>query len=238
MTRRPAARASVLALAWLLPCASLHAQQSSRPEIDPGQVQKRIVPPPAPEPPLPALRLPAPIAAPLAAPQRFVLAGVTIEGATVFDAAALAPVYEEFLAREIGTGEIERILQRITDKYRDAGYFLSRAIALPQALDQGVLHVSVIEGYVRRVAFRDARPGDDERLARYFAEAVESRPARLAPVERALLLAEDLPGIHLRPSLVAVDEPAGVYDLVIAVDYAAFSGFGLLDNRGTESLGP
>jgi hemolysin activation/secretion protein len=233
-----AVRAGVLVLAWLLPCASLSAQPAIRPDVDPGQVQKRIPAPMAPEPALPELRLPAPAAAPLAAPLRFVLAGVTIDGVTVFDAAALTPLYEDYLAREIGTGDVERILQRITATYRDAGYFLSRAIALPQALDHGVLQVTVVEGYVRRVVFRDARPGDDERLARYFVEAVQDRPARLAPVERALLLADDLPGVHLRPSLVPVDERAGVYDLVVDVDYVAFSGFASFDNRGTESLGP
>jgi hemolysin activation/secretion protein len=237
-----AARSAIIqaavALASLVPGAPLCAQQTVRPEIDPGQVQRRIATPPAVEPPLPALQVPTPAAAPAIAPSRFVLAGVTIDGTSVFDAAALTPVYEEFLAREIGTEDVERILQRITTKYRDAGYFLTRAIALPQALEQGVLRVTVIEGYVRRVTFRGARPGDDQRLNRYFATALEDRPAQLAPVECALLLVDDLPGVHLRPVLVPVDERSGIYDLVLTVEYATFSGFASLDNLGSEALGP
>jgi hemolysin activation/secretion protein len=229
----------VLALAWAWAGTSVFAQQTVRPDVDPGQVQKRIPIPAAPEKPLPALQLPSP--GPPRAPSvdmRFVLAGVTIDGAAAIDATALTPLYEEFLAREIDLADVERILGRITARYRDAGFFLSRALAGPQALDQGVLRVTVVEGYVRQVLLRGARPGDEERLARFFADVTRSRPLRLATVERALLIANDLPGVHLSARLEPVDENAGAYDLVLAVEYQRLAGFASLDNRGTESLGP
>src|SRR5690348_5336508 len=114
----------MLAFAALFGCGEAAAQQAFRPEIDPGQVQKRIPEPrEAPAPP-PELHVPAPAPVTPGAPLRFVLTGVVIEGNTVFDAAALSPLYESHLVQEGDLGDIERIGQASTAKYRGAGLLL------------------------------------------------------------------------------------------------------------------
>jgi hemolysin activation/secretion protein len=218
---------------------SAFAQQIVRPDIDPGLVQRRIPAPSAPERAAPALSLPAPREAAPGLERRFVLAGVVIEGATVFAAQELAPFYENDLAREIGEPDVERILADITAAYRRKGYFLSRAIALPQPVEAGVLRVTVIEGYVRRVVLEGARPGEEEGVLRYFAEVVGDRPLRLDRLERVLLLVGALPGLEAHASLApAEDERSGAFDLVLRLDHRSLAGTASLDNRGTESLGP
>jgi hemolysin activation/secretion protein len=237
--RRAAARAAaVLALVLLAAGGAAEAQQAARPEIDPGQVQKRIPPPSAPVAPAPTLRVPVPAPVTPGATLRFVLTGVVIDGATVFDAAALAPAYESYLAKRIDLGDVEKILAAITGKYRAEGYFLSRAVARPQPLALGILHVTVIEGYVRKIVFRGAGAADQARLAPYFAGIAGRRPALLPPLERALLLANDLPGLRLAASLESADEATGAYDLVLRVARQRVSAFASLDNRGSETLGP
>jgi hemolysin activation/secretion protein len=239
---RAAARAALAAAIILFVTPALpgaaDAQQSVRPEINPGQVQKRIPLPPERQQEPPELRVPAPAAAAPAAPLRFVLTGVVIDGATAFSPAALAPAYEPYLAREIGRDELQKILRAITDKYRTAGYFLSRAVAPPQPLTQGILRIRMIEGYVRRVRFENAEPDEAARLSLYFTGIVGRRPARLPPLERALLLVNDIPGLQVAPRLDAADERNGVYDLILHVRRRRIDGFASLDNRGTESLGP
>ena len=226
---------AVALLLWLM--SSAQAQQAVRPEVDPGQVQKRIpLPEPRNAPPAP-LSLPAPSASVPAGTLHVVLGGVVIEGNTVFDAAALAPTYEDALARDVDLAAISRILQRITDKYRDAGYFLSRAVAPPQSLERGILRIKVIEGYVERVSFSGADRGA-RRLEPYFAQVTAARPLRLATLERAILLVNDLPGLHVAPALTPIDEAAGRYALTLALEYRPLGGFASLDNRGPKSLGP
>src|SRR5215469_9484676 len=88
----------ILVVAALLAAHSTRAQTEGR--SDAGRVQQRFEREAPPQPPT----LP-----PLAAPQQppgvsgpsgtFVLAAVDIEGATVYDPAALAPLYEPYLAR-------------------------------------------------------------------------------------------------------------------------------------------
>jgi len=221
---------------WLM--SPVQAQQTIRPEVDPGQVQKRIpLPSERREPPEP-LRLPTPPeASPPAGKLHFVLAGVVLDGNTVFDAAALASTYEDYLARDIDVSTVATILQRITAKYRDQGYFLSRAVALPQSIDRGILRIKVIEGYVERVTFRGATSGE-ARLRPYLDQVTANRPLRLDTLERAILLVNDLPGLHVASSLEPVNEQAGAYELVLRLDYRPVAGFASLDNRGPESLGP
>lgn len=226
---------AVALILWLM--SSAQAQQAVRPEVDPGLVQKRIpLPEPRNTPPAP-LSVPTPSPSVPASTLHVVLGGVTIEGNTVFDAAALAPTYEDALAREVDVAAINRILQRITAKYRDAGYFLSRAVAPPQSLDRGILRIKVIEGYVERVTFSGADSGA-RRLEPYFAAVTAARPLRLATLERAILLVNDLPGLHVAPALTPIDEAAGRYALTLALEYRPFAGFASLDNRGPKSLGP
>ena len=220
---------------WLM--SSAQAQQSVRPEVDPGQVQRRIpLPEPRVTPPEPLL-LPTPKASAQTGTLHVVLAGVVIEGNTVFDSAALAPAYEDALARDADLAVINLILQRITEKYRDAGYFLSHAVAPPQSLEGGILRIKVIEGYVDRVTFSGA-DSRSPRLRPYFAAVTAARPLRLATLERAILLVNDLPGLHVAPALTPIDEAAGRYALTLALEYRPFAGFASLDNRGPRSLGP
>ena len=226
---------AVALMLWLM--SSAQAQQALRPEVAPGLVQKRIpLPEPRNAPPAP-LSLPTPAASVPPGTLHVVLAGVVIEGNTVFDARALASTYEDELARDVDLAAINLILQRITVKYRDEGYFLSRAVAPPQSLERGILRIKVIEGYVERVTFSGADSGA-RRLQRYFADVTAARPLRLATLERAILLVNDLPGLHVAPALTPLDEEGRRYALTLALDYRPLAGFASLDNRGPKSLGP
>jgi len=80
--------------------------------------------------------------------QPFILTGVTLRGATVFKPQDLAPLYERYLTRFVEVSDIAKIAEAITEKYRSAGYFLSRAIVPAQETVSGLLVVEVIEGYI------------------------------------------------------------------------------------------
>lgn len=167
---------------------------------------------------------------------RFVLAAVVVEGATVFDPVKFAPFYEDLLAREIGLPDVEKILAQITKMYRDNGYILSRAVALPQPLETGVLRVDVIEGYVDAVD-NEGLDGEAGMLAPYVARIKGDRPLRLKTLERNILLINDISGIKIDPRLKPIDEAEGRYTLVLNVDRSFVDGLAYLNNRGTPSVG-
>lgn len=174
---------------------------------------------------------PDPCAAPGAC---FVLTGLTIEGVTAYPLRDLAPLYADYLAREVSTEDLVRIAQAITDKYRADGYFLSRAVVPPQP-GGGHARIRVYEGRIDEVEVTgDAAPA----LEALLAGLTERRPLRLADLERRLTLATDLPGVRARSSIEPVlDDPAS-HRLVVSAGLSPWTGSLYVDNRGTDAVGP
>jgi hemolysin activation/secretion protein len=179
-----------------------------------------------------------PVAPPGAAAGGFVLAAVSIHGGTIFNSGELEPTYREYLGRRVGTEEIAQIVQAITAKYREAGFFLSHAVASPQPLAGGILDVRVIEGYIERVTITGRTPDLDPEVQPYTAGVIDERPLRLATLERTLTIVKDLPGLTYSPSITPVDEATGRYELVLSADAKLVSGWVAVDNRGAAYEGP
>jgi hemolysin activation/secretion protein len=175
---------------------------------------------------------------PGAAQIRFTLVGVEIEGSTVYQAADLAPLYAEFLAREVGTGDLDEIARRITAKYRTDGYILSRAMVPAQRISAGIVRIQIIEGFIDGTRIEGSFRGDRALLERYLEKISASRPLRAADLERYLLLANDLPGVSARAVLAASPTQLGASDLTLLVDQDVMQGSASLDNRGTRYVGP
>jgi len=165
---------------------------------------------------------------------RFVLTGLTVDGVSAYPLRDLAPLYADYLAREISTDDLVKIAQAITDKYRADGYFLSRATVPPQA-PGGHARIRVYEGYIGEVEVTgDAAPA----LEALLSGLTERRPLRLGDLERRLMLATDLPGVQPRSRIEPVIDDPARHKLVVAAGLRRWTGSLYLDNRGTEAVGP
>jgi hemolysin activation/secretion protein len=168
---------------------------------------------------------------------QFTLRAVILEGAEAIEPDDLRSVYEDMLDRPSTVADIETVLDSITRVYRERGYFLSRAIAPPQDLADGVLRVRVIEGYVSEVEFKGPEQAAIN-FRNYAKPVLDDRPLRLPVLERAILLISDVSGVVVRPSLEPEDEERGRYRLVLAIDQSPVDGLVLFDNSGSPSAGP
>lgn len=218
---------------------------------DPGRTQQRFTPPPQPRTttdqvvPLiePEQRVPGD-----AARIRFNLASVNVTGSTVYNAAALQATYGELVGKEISLADAQAIADRITTKYRNDGYILSRAIVPAQRISGGALTIQVIEGYIKDFRI-DADFGGSEspgfissikgKLAAYAQKIVGSRPVTSKAMERYLLLANDLPGITAQAVLAPAqgNEP-GAATLVVNAKRKLIDVFASADNYGSRFSGP
>ncbi len=187
------------------------------------------------EAPLPAgvTRGPETVGAPAVHP--FILKDVVVEGATVFDAAAFRPQYNDYLLRTVGASELAHIAEAVTAMYRDAGYFLSRAIIPAQDVAGGRLRIQIVEGYIDRVSIE----GDGaQELAAYASDLLAERPARLATLERTLYLMGDVAGIRFKSSRMAPDgDDLARHKLIISADRVDFDASFYSDNRGRPEAG-
>jgi hemolysin activation/secretion protein len=230
-----------LCLALVLIAAAPSVAQTVAPSAEPGRIQERFRPTPAPSA-VPEISVPTMRAAPPpaeAAAVRFRLAGIVADGVTVYDAAALTPLYSEFLDRDVTLAEIYDIAARITSKYRNDGYVLAQAIVPAQRISGGIVHIRVMEGAIDRIQIEGEAGEQNNRLLRAYADKIRnSRPLKSADLERYLLLANDIPGVNVRSVLTPSAETPGAADMTLLVQRTAVDGSIGVDNRGTRFLGP
>ena len=165
---------------------------------------------------------------------RFQLTGVNIVGATVFPPETFRPLYADLIGKEVGLSDILDLADKIEGTYREHGYIISRAYVPPQRVGNGVFTINVVEGYIKGIAIEGGDSGVRNLVQAYLAPVTQSRPLTLEPMERGLLLSNDLPGVTaaglLRP---AADQP-GASDLVVNVSEQPITGGFNVDNRGSK----
>ena len=95
------------------------------------------------------------------------------------------------------------LAQKITSKYGNDGYVLSRAIVPPQQLspDGAIVHIDVVEGYIDKVEWPRQLARYRDFFTAYAAKITAQRPVNIRTIERYLLLAGDLPGLKFKTSL-------------------------------------
>ncbi len=168
----------------------------------------------------------------------FILHGVEVVGNSVYSATELSPLYATYLHQEVTLATIYQLARSITAKYRNDGYLLCQTIVPAQQIKDGMIRLQVVEGYISRVVvegdYRDFR----ELLRRTVGDVTENKPLQAAALERALLLANDLPGLSVKGLLRPAEHDVGAAELVVVVTAQpvtlSFGG----DNRGSRYIGP
>lgn len=230
-----AARAIFLRACALALLVAIVPHQAFAQATDAGRVEERIPEHPAEDVPPEAPSIQSPGTAKTGRIQPFLLKRLVFSGNTALEEATLAQATQDFVGAQIDQDKLRALLEAATKAYRDEGYFLSRAVLMPQKIEQGVLTVTVIEGYLAAVDI-DAPEEDD--LAVYFEDVLAQRPARLATFERAIQLASGLYGTKLVDTALKQDpkDPAR-FTLVLKASLKRFTAQLYADNRGTESSG-
>jgi len=208
----------------------------------PGRERERFVTPPPPlsQPGGPAIVLPS-TAPPTGAEKIKVnVRDICIKGATVYTKDQLAPLYAGLIGHDVTVQALYDLAKAITAKYGKDGYVLSRAIVPPQAFSPhgAVPCLQVIEGYIDRVEWPAAVATYRNFFSDYTAKITAERPTNVRTLERYLLLAGDLPGLHFSASLKPSKTNEGAATLVVAVIEKPIDAFGRYDNRGTPQRGP
>ena len=199
--------------------------------------------------PQPAPRLSPALEAPPLQPQtgpgavaEIAVGAVRITGAAAVPPAALAPAIAGLAETTIPLARIEEARLGILRAYRDAGYPFAAVNAgvtprggTPPVAD---LNFAVTEGFVAEVKLEgDIGPAGTQVL-RFLNRLIGQRPVSSAAIERALLLAQDIPGLTVRGTLRPLANEPGALLLVAQVERKSYSGYVNLDNRGYRLVGP
>jgi hemolysin activation/secretion protein len=164
----------------------------------------------------------------------FQLNGVTIVGATVFTPDQLRPLYADLLGKQVALPDILDVADKIEGLYREHGFIISRAYVPPQKVGNGVFTINVVEGYISGISVEGGDPGVRGLVQAYLAPVTQVRPLTIAPMERGLLLSNDLPGVTAAGLLRPAQDQPGASDLVVNLDEQPITGGFNVDNRGSK----
>ncbi len=164
--------------------------------------------------------------------------GFVIEGASLIPEAELKAMIADQTDRDLSLGDLQKLTARISDAYRQRGYF-ARSYLPAQEPRDGIIRITVIEGHFGKII--QAQP-PRRANAEFVTSVAGSRLQPGAPysadaLERGLLLANDLPGVTVDGTLKA-GNATGTSDLLLEItDDPLLSGYVSGDNSGTRATG-
>ena len=191
------------------------------------------VPTPA---PAPSLSVPVPaqneaIQALLA--HRLVPRQFDVSGVTALDFQKVTDLLEPLAGKEITVAELIQRTDAITQLYRDAGYALSFALIQSQDFRDGLVKVTVVEGYVGSTRIEGDAGNAAAKIRDYAARIEAERPLTRATLERYLNLMTTVAGATIKPELTLPKRADGSTELVVNMGYKAFRLDAGIGNLGT-----
>lgn len=185
-----------------------------------------------------ALETATPPINPQATKIRFKLASLILEGNHVYSTQELEKLYSKDLGKVISVADLYRIVQSITNYYRNHGYILSRALLPPQHVAKGVVHVRVVEGFISKVNVIGHPYKAKHIIERYSEQIKQARPLQLKILEYVLLVANEIPGVSTRAVLQPSATVPGAAELNLDTNITRLTGYLSYDNYGSRYVGP
>src|SRR3984885_7458517 len=237
-SKRPrSARLLAAAPALCLLPLLVHAAGPSIPGAGSILQQSQPVLPPAPSGTETGLAIEQPAGGTLPPSAPFAVKAFELSGNTVFDTPTLHALISEAEGKSLTLPQLGQIAARITDYYHSHGYPLGRAIIPAQTIKDGRVRIVIIEARYGQIALDNRSRVVDPLLQATLAPLQSGQAISDAPLNHALLLLSDIPGVAVVPTLKP-GETVGTSDLQVQTDpTAALTGNAALDNDGNRYTG-
>lgn len=168
----------------------------------------------------------------------FVLRSILVEHAHSISSPELATAASPYIGKTVSQADLASIAETISEKYRAAGYHLSRAIVPPQNINSGRVRIRIIEGSITDIVV------EGYNSSRYGVRAIlepilNENPSRLMTLERYLLLVNERPGTRVTDTaLTEIGNGSGRFKLTVQVEnWRVYSAAGIA-NWSPPSVGP
>lgn len=123
---------------------------------------------------------------------------VQFQGGSVFELKKLAELVKPLIKRDVTKAEIVAVLNAITEQYIKAGYVLSFASLPSQKVENGLLKIVLVEGYIARQEIVIEDENVKARVKKFADKMQGEKPLTKATFERYAHLIEATPGYKFK----------------------------------------
>jgi hemolysin activation/secretion protein len=178
---------------------------------------------------------PAPAAS--AGGESFLVQHIEIRGNTLLPSAVLRAIVGPSEGKMLNLAALEDIAARITQRYRERGYLLSRAYVPAQTVANDTVHIAVLEARYGDIMFTNSSRVSDRLLKSYLTPLDPGSPITEKGLQRVLLLLSDVPGAVVNSTLAPGVRVAASDLELSAVAGAPYGGSVGIDNAGNRYTG-
>ncbi|KGD89372.1 ShlB-type family protein [Achromobacter sp. RTa] len=165
--------------------------------------------------------------------QRIVPRHFDVSGVRAIPFEEVSALLTPLAGKEISLGELVQQVDKITLLYREKGYPLSFALVQNQTFANGLVVVTVVEGFIGSVRIEGDIGNALDRLETLAGPLKEEKPLKQATLERQLNLMRTVPGVKFTPSLDLPRRADGATELVLAASRQPVSLTGGIADLGT-----
>lgn len=171
-------------------------------------------------------------------PLTFMLQDLRIRGTHYLPLITLQSIYREKVGKPISLDELHQIAGQITQHYHKEGYILTQAILPAQTIQDGIVTIQVVEGYIASIDIEGKMTKPNKALLFKLGEWVKnSKPLHARALERYVLSANEIPGLTVQTILKPSKVP-GASDLILLTNSRFIEAFISFDNRLSKRYGP
>src|SRR5690606_10452701 len=165
--------------------------------------------------------------------RQILVGAITLSGLQALEPAHFASVIEPRLGQVLDDSALRALTGAIAQQAQLRGYAFATALIEVQRLSHGILTVRVDEGRIDEIRIEGV---DHPAVRDTLGPLVSGAPARLAEVERRLLIAEDIDGVRIRNTRYIREDARGI--LLVEVEKDPASAWVTISNQGTRPVGP
>jgi hemolysin activation/secretion protein len=154
----------------------------------------------------------------------------------------LQAIFSKYINQTLTVSELQNIAAEISLIYSDRG-FVAQGQLPKQDVTDGVITIQILEAKFGGSVFDEEQKKllksvQPELIQKIIGERlIVGEAININDLDRALLIADDLPGVAVQGSLMAGEKEGETLVLIQAVDESSFYGDASVDNHGSRSTG-
>lgn len=148
--------------------------------------------------------------------EKFFVKKIEVVGNTFIPISDLAPFLSPYEGHEVDLQTLKKVAGQITELYLQKGYLLARAYVPPQRIEKGVAKIFVIEGRIGEIKIEGNQAYSSDFIKYYLTPVIQKNILQYADFEKALLLLNEFPDLHVQSYLQPGIQP-GATDVILKI---------------------